>query len=283
MVSYLMLRVASDNRSMHNPRLYFFTIIASLLLLAGVRGAGARDLAVVGTGDGLDVLRAVSEAYRQHAPGVQFGVPPSIGSGGAIAAVGANREILGRVARQLTSTEAASGIHYHPVFSVASAFIVHSGVPVRNLNAAQLQAIFTGETTNWKEVGGPDLRIRVVRREDADSSVATFRATLPEFAEIRFTERSKLALTTQEAIDSVRQNLGAIGFASYSTALAAEFGVLSINGTAPTDKDYPARTVLALIYKPERIDEDIRRYIDFLSGETARRIILDFGARPTER
>ena len=276
-----MLRVASDNRSMNNPRLYFFTLVASLLLLVGVRGAGARDFTVVGTGDGLDVLRAVSDVYRRHAPGDHFHVPPSIGSGGAIAAVGANREILGRVARPLTATEVASGIQYHPVFSVASAFIVHSGVPVRSLTARQLQSIFSGETTNWKEVGGPDLRIRVVRREDADSSVATFRATLPEFAEIRFTERSKLALTTQEAIDSVRQNLGAIGFASYSAALPGEFGIVSINGIAPTDKAYPARTELALIYKPDRIDADIRRYIDFLSGDVAQRIILDLGARPT--
>ena len=257
-------------------------MLSALLLLTGMGSVVAKEFMVVGTGDGLDILRAVSEAYRQQNPEAHFKVPPSIGSGGAIAAVGADREILGRVARPLTTAELASGIHYHPAFSVPSAFFVHPGVPVRNLTGAQLRAIFSGGVTNWKDVGGPDMRIRVVRREDADSSVLTFRATLPEFAEIKFTGRSKLALTTQEAIDSVRDNPGAIGFASYSMNLAREFGVISINGVAPADKEYPAKVVLALIYKPERIETEIRRYLDFLSGDVARRVILEFGARPAE-
>jgi phosphate transport system substrate-binding protein len=268
---------------MHNPRLYFLSIISTPLLLAGLGAAVAKDITVVGTGDGLDILRAVSEAYQKQNPGDTLKVPASIGSGGAIAAVGANREVLGRVARPLTSHEQASGIQYHPAFSVPSVFIVHPGIPVRNLTGQQLQAIFAGEVTSWKDVGGPDIRIRVVRREDADSSVQVFRATLPEFREIKFTERSKLALTSQEAIESIRDNPGAIGFTSYSMNIAREFGVISINGIAPGDRDYPAKVVLALIYKPDRLDADIRRYLDFLSSDVARRIILEFGARPIER
>lgn len=278
-----MLTGTGDNILMHNLRVYFRFITSALLLLFGMGAAVARDLVVVGTGDGLDILRAVSEAYRQKNPQINVKIPASIGSGGAIAAVGSNREILGRVARPLTASELASGIHYHPVFSVPSAFAVHPDVPVRALTADQLRAIFSGEITSWKQVGGPDMRIRVVRREDADSSVQTFRATLPEFQEIRFTERSKLALTTQEAIDSIKENPGAIGFASYSMHLARDLGVIRVNGMAPRDKDYPAKVVLALIYKPDRIDADIRRYIDFISGEAARQVILEFGARPTER
>lgn len=266
---------------MRNLGLFFWSTVSAALLLLSSMGPGmAKDIPVVGTGDGMDVLKLVSEAYNAAHPGIVFKIPESIGSGGAIAAVGANREVVGRVARPLTANEESSGIRYTPVFYVPSAFFVHRGVPVRNLTAAQLRAIFSGEITSWKDVGGPDLRIRVVRREDADSSVAIFRASIPEFRDIKFMDRSKLAMTTQEAIDSIRDNPGAIGFGSYSTAVAKMLGVVAINGVQPEETAYPAKVTVALIFKPDRVDDEIRRFIAFLASEPARRIITEAGARP---
>lgn len=255
-------------------------VSAALLLLASVGAGSAKDIPVVGTGDGMDVLRLVSEAYNQANPGTPFRIPASIGSGGAIAAVGANREVIGRVARPLTANEESSGIHYVPVFYVPSAFFVHRDIPVRNLTTAQLRAIFSGEITSWREVGGPDMRIRVVRREDADSSVAIFRATLPGFRDITFLDRSKLAMTTQEAIDSVRENPGAIGFGSYSATVARDLGVIAIDGVQPQAAAYPAKVTVALIFKPDRVNGEIRRFVAYFAGETARRLIREAGARP---
>lgn len=266
---------------MRNLGLLFASAASAVLLLAASFGsAHAKDIPVVGTGDGMDVLKLVSEAYNSTGSGQSFRIPDSIGSGGAIAAIGANREVIGRVARPLTANEESSGIHYAPVFYVPSAFFVHRGVPVRNLTAAQLRAIFAGEITSWKDVGGPDLRIRVVRREDSDSSVATFRAAIPEFRDIKFLDRSKLAVTTQEAIDSIRDNPGAIGFGSYSATVDKILGTIAINGVKPQDPAYPAKVTVALIFKPDRVDEDIRRFVAYFSGETARRIITEAGARP---
>lgn len=268
---------------MHTQRLKLASICSGLLLLAGTACVAARDITVVGTGDGLEILKSVSDAFNRANPGIKVSVPPSIGSGGAIVAVGSNREILGRVARPLTNTEEASGIAYRPIFHVPTAFFVHPEVPVRNLTPAQLRGIFAGEISSWKQVGGPDLRIRVVRREEADSSLAVLRWTIPAFQDLKLSERSKLAVTTQEAIDSIKENPGAIGFGSYSVALAKELGVVSISGVAPTDKDYAPRVTLALIYKPERIDGDIKRYIEFFWHNEVKGILESYGARPAER
>lgn len=265
---------------MHTLRLYFQVLAASLFLMNAAQGLSAREITIVGTGDGLDLLRKIGAAYTAANPATLITVPPSIGSGGAIVAVGSERESLGRVARPLTPSEAASGIDYRPVFAVPSVFFVHPGIPVRSLTGAQLRAIFSGEITSWKDVGGPNLRIRVVRREEADSSVAVFRASIPEFRDIKFTERSKFALTTQEAVDSVRENEGAIGFASYSSLLAKQLGVIALNGIVPTDKAYPANVTLALIFKPGKLDSEISAFLAFFRSEAARRLILELGARP---
>ena len=87
----------------------FSRITAAILglCLAGVNAASAetRRLDIVGTGDGIDVLRAIAANFMQQEGSVQIEVPPSIGSGGGIAAVGSGKAILGRIARRLTDLQ----------------------------------------------------------------------------------------------------------------------------------------------------------------------------------
>lgn len=265
-------------------RMFRARALSIVVILLGVAVAAAQSgkLNVVGTGDGLELLKALGQHYEKSNPEVQILVPPSIGSGGAIAAVGAGRERVGRIARPLTPVEGASGLLATPLFDIPSVFYVHPGVGVHSLTGAQLRAIFDGSLTNWSSVGGPDLRIRVVRREESDSVLMTLRAALPEFGNVEITQRSKLALTTQEAITSIRDNEGAIGFAPYSTELAQKLPALALSGTQPTDKRYPVRVRVALLFKEGQPDPDIQRFIAFLKSTEARGIMQDFGALPLE-
>src|SRR4029079_12567821 len=92
--------------------------------------AETRTLEVVGTGDGIDLLRAVAASFNEQEKSLRIEVPASIGSGGGIAAVGSGKAVLGRVARKLSDAEAASGIIYSPIARLPSAFFVHPGVGV---------------------------------------------------------------------------------------------------------------------------------------------------------
>ncbi|MGG6548931.1 UNVERIFIED_CONTAM: substrate-binding domain-containing protein, partial [Prevotella sp. 15_C9] len=80
------------------------------ILLAQSGGVRADDLPIVGTGDGIEMLQAVAAAYNAEGGDARVSVPPSIGSGGAVAAVGGERQRLGRVARPLTEAEKAQGL-----------------------------------------------------------------------------------------------------------------------------------------------------------------------------
>src|SRR3954466_8676482 len=142
--------------------------IATRLLLAvpfifvGL-SAHAGDLSVVGTGDGIDLLRALGAAYTAAHPDTNVIVPPSIGSGGGIAAVGSGKEVLGRIARPLSDSEKQAGLVATPVFRLPSAFFVHRSAGISQLTSAQLADVYRGKITNWRDVGGSDTRIRVVR------------------------------------------------------------------------------------------------------------------------
>ena len=100
--------------------------------------AQAGDLSVVGTGDGIDLLRALGAAYTADHPDTNVIVPPSIGSGGGVAAVGSNKEVLARVARPLSDSEKEAGLIATPVFRLPSAFFVHRSAGVSSLSSTQL-------------------------------------------------------------------------------------------------------------------------------------------------
>jgi phosphate transport system substrate-binding protein len=83
---------------------------AGLLFMGVLTGAAADDLPVVGTGDGLEILRAAGAVYTADHSGTVVLVPPSVHSSGGIAAVRTGAAVLGRIARPLTIEERAEGI-----------------------------------------------------------------------------------------------------------------------------------------------------------------------------
>lgn len=238
---------------------------------------------VVGTGDGIDILRSLGKAFSAENKSVFIDIPPSIGSGGGIAAVGSGKSVLGRVARELTQTEVASGLIYRPVAILPSAIFVNTNAGVSSLTTKQLANVFTGQITNWKEVGGADLRIRVVRREDSDSTLIVLRTSMPGWKDLTITEKSKMAMTTQEATSSVREVPGAIGWGPFSKDLEAGLTILKIDGKYPTDNGYPSSATLALIYNKATVTSAARTFVEFCETRKARDIIARLGSVPVQR
>lgn len=240
------------------------------------------DLEVVGTGDGLELLQSIAAAYSTDRPGNTVIVPPSIGSGGAVTAVGAERNTLGRIARPLSEQERAQGLIEAPIMRIPSAIYVHRSAGVTGLTAEQLTGIYSGAIQNWKEVGGNDLRIKVVRREEADSTLTVLRSSMPGWKHLKITPRSKLAMTTQEAVETVKEVEGAIGYGPYSRTLEASYSVLTIDGKHPLDEGYPSAVTLALLYKKGGLTPEAEAFLKFVRSPTAHRLITNWGGVPVQ-
>lgn len=257
------------------------TTVAGAALLGG--SASAAELAVVGTGDGVELLQAVGSAFNAQRSDTKIVVPPSIGSGGAVAAVGAERNQLGRIARPLTDAEKAQGLKEAPLVRIPSAIFAHPDVGVRGITGEQLAGIFSGQIENWKDVGGADLKIRVVRREETDSTLTVLRASMPGWKSLLLTNKSKIATTTQEAVEAVKRVPGAIGFGPYSRTLEDGAVVLAVDGKAPHAIDYPSAVTLSLIYKGEKLDEASRSFLAFANSEVVRDVLKADGGIPLTR
>jgi phosphate transport system substrate-binding protein len=206
-------------------------------------------------------------------------MPPSIGSSGGIAAVASGTAVLGRIARPLSDKDKALGLIATPVFRLPATIFVHPSAKVEELTVQQLAGIFSGAITNWNEVGGADLRIRVIRREEGESALSTIRASLPVFKDLAITPRSKLESTTPAAFETLLATEGAIFIASYSTSAVARGAVpLCIEGRKPLDGGYPATLTIGFVHREETVTPEARVFLAFATSAKARDAIMKAGS-----
>jgi phosphate transport system substrate-binding protein len=240
----------------------------------------AEEISIVGTGDGVTVLKAMGEAFSQNNPGVTIDVPKSIGSGGAIKTVGADKNVIGRVARNIKDKEKPYGLSYVPFAKIPTVFIVNKSVPIQNLSAKQVCGIYSGQITNWKEVGGNDARIKVVRREDGDSSLGVLLDSFPGFKEITITEKSKTAFSTPENFSVLEDTADTIGFGPYDVAKTSNTKIIQIDGKGPTDPGYSCYVTMALIFKEKNKTGNIKRFVEFATSAVTHDVIRGTGGIP---
>lgn len=256
--------------------------LATAFTFGAMHSLKARPLEVVGTGDGMELVRAIGAAYTAEYPDQLVVVPPSIGSGGGIAAVGAGKALLARVARPLKPSEKQSGLEAVQIFRLPTAIYVNQSLEIEALSYQQLEAIYEGHVKNWSEVGGPDLRIKVVRREDTDSSLSVLRDSMPGWSDIEITPNSKTAVTTQDAVETVRNVKGAIGFGPYSKVLESSVKVMRIAGLHPTATGYPTAVTVSYVWRSGRLEPIAESFVQFGKSSKARALLKAFGAVPVE-
>lgn len=249
------------------------------LIFHGLPAAAGEKLTIVGTGDGVAVLDAVGKAFTEK-KGTEVAVPKSIGSGGGIRAVGEDRTALGRVARDIKEKEKHYGLTRTPFVRIPTVFFINSSVGVEGLTAAQVIDIYSGKTTSWKDVGGGDRTINVLRREDGDSSLKNLQRSFPGFKDLAITGSSRVMEKTPLMIKAIANLEDSIGFGPMDVAIANNLKVLKIDGKAPTDEGYPTLGTIALIYKEGNFTGDIKSFVEFATSGEAAAAIKSAGGIP---
>ncbi len=237
----------------------------------------AEEIQIVGTGAGTEIIDDLGKAFGKDNPGVTITAPKSIGSGGGIKAVGTDAAKLGRVGRGIKDNEKSYGLTYLPVAKLPIVIMTHKGVGVKNLTPQQICDIFSGKVTNWKEVGGKEAVIRVVRREDGDSSLEVLQKTLPGFKAIAITTKSKTTLSDPETIEMVAKTAGAISFGTYPNAKVSDVATVTIGGKSPSAADYAYVGDLALVFKEKSKAGSIGKFIEFVTSSAAHETIKGAG------
>ena len=257
------------------------TLIGTVLsMFVAMSSVAAEEITIVGTGSGVAILGAIGEAFSQANPDVKIILPESIGTGGGIKAVGRDEFLLGRVARELQEKEQPYGLTYVAYAKSPVVFFVNKSVSVTNLTAQQVLDIYSGTVTNWKEVGGNDANIRVVQRQEGDSSLDVLLAAFPGFKELVVTEKAKTTFSDPETEDTVLNTENVIAYGSYSNVKALDVTTLTIDGKHPTDADYPYVGTLGLVYKEANHTGSIKKFVEFATSDAAHEVITSAGGIP---
>jgi len=251
-------------------------LVCTLLFAVTVQ---ANELPIPGTGDGVGVLSEIGKAFEQTT-GVSVRVPKSIGSGGGVKAAGNDMTVLARVARGVKEKEKHFGLSYQPLFDVPTVFLVHQSLPVSNLSAQQILDIFAGKISNWKDVGGEDRAIFVVRREKGDSSLGNLSKTFPGFNHEMITDKAFTVPKTPNMVAQVQNRKYCIAFGPLDVALANGLKVLKVDGKTPGDSGYPYYGTIGLVYKKEKLEGNAKQFLEFATSTAAHAAIRKAGGLP---
>ncbi|MGN0255544.1 MAG: phosphate ABC transporter substrate-binding protein [Chordicoccus sp.] len=175
---------------------------------------------------------------------------------------------------KLDSTQAGELVD-HKVCVISMAPIVNKDVTeggVTNLTQDQLISIFTGKTTNWKDVGGPDEDIVLVTRPSTSGT----RALFSEYALNGAEEASNQALETDDSgtlLQSVADTKGSIGYIALSYLVNNDtVSTMSIDGVEPTlENTYSGKWNVwgyEHMYTKGEAKGAVKAYIDYIMSDT---------------
>ena len=256
-------------------------MMAAVLALSMLAGCGSNKTTGSVTTDGSTsmekVIGALGEAF-QNDTGISFTYNPT-GSGSGIKAVQEGRCDIGLSSRELKAEEKGAGLSGTVLAYDGIAIIVHPENPVADLSVETIAKIYTGEITNWSEVGGNDSEIVLIGREAGSGTRDGFESITDTEDACQY--RQELT-STGDVITTVAQNPGAIGYASVASVKDTVKAV-TVNGVAPTedtikDGSYVVQRPFVLVTKTDaKLSEAAQKFFDYITSPDANEIIAAAG------
>jgi phosphate transport system substrate-binding protein len=262
---------------------------------------GAQTIENKGSDTIVNLALAWAEAYAEIRPEVRISVTGG-GSGTGIAAMINGTVDIANASRKMKSEEVedarANGIEpvEHVIAGDAIAVVVHPSNLVDGLSIAQLSAIFTGQITHWREVGGPDRPIVLLSRESNSGTHVYFLERVVREGikgDDRLFSPDTLLMPSSEGISNeIRQNPNAIGYdgLGYVTHDQKTLCIIDQPGdpcvlpAAETvqDNSYPIARPLFMYTAGEPIGP-IREYLDWILSPEGQALVKELGFVPLGR
>ena len=225
------------------------------------------------------VIGALSESYMAANKDVTVNYNPT-GSGAGITAVQEGTCNIGLSSRALKDEEKAAGLQETVLAYDGIAIIVHPDNPVSDLSIEQIAKLYTGEITNWKDMGGKDAQVVLIGREAASGTRDGFESITGTKDKCQY--RQELT-STGDVITAVSQNPDAIGYASLAS-IKDSVKALNVDGVTPSeetvkDGSYKVQRPFVLVtVEGKALSSAAQSFFDYATSPAAADIIAKAGA-----
>ena len=225
------------------------------------------------------VIGALSESFMANNADTTVTYNPT-GSGAGITAVQEGTCDIGLSSRALKDEEKAAGLKETVLAYDGIAIIVHPDNPVSDLTIEQIAQLYTGEITNWKDVGGNDAEVVLIGREAASGTRDGFESITGTKEKCQY--RQELT-STGDVITAVSQNPDAIGYASLAS-IKDSVKALNVDGVTPSeatvkDGSYKVQRPFVLVtVEGKALTPVAQAFFDYATSSDAAAIIAKAGA-----
>lgn len=227
-----------------------------------------------------------AEGFAEHG-GAQVLVS-GLGSSAGIEAVSNGTADIASSSRGLNAQEQELGLTTIPIAHDGIAVIVNPDNPVTDLTVDQLRAMYAGQITNWSEVGGEDLAIQLVNRDEASGTREAFKSIVMDGTP--FDRRAAVLSGTGQVRDVVSRSRGAIGYISLgfveSSYTDTRVHTVAIDGVDPSEQTiangtYPISRDLYFFTRDD-VSDDARAYIDYVLSDEMDEQVREAGFIPVD-
>lgn len=182
-----------------------------------------------------------------------------------------------------------------PVVKEGFVFYINSENPVESLTLDQIQDIYTGKITNWKEVGGTDTTIRAFQRPDNSGSQTGMYSLVMKGKKIMEAPKEDLIETMFEIVNLVSSydnGLNSIGYSYYyyattiydtlDSSVKNRIKFLGIDGIKPSnqtimDGSYPLNTAYYIVTRKDNTDENVQKLFDAMLSRRGQNVAEETG------
>ncbi len=260
-------------------------LLSVLFICAAFAGCGSKSESVTtdGSTSMSSVIGALSEAFESDT-GITV-TYNATGSGSGIQAVEEGRCDIGLSSRALKDEETAKGLVGTTLAYDGIAIIVNPANPVSDLDVETIAKIYTGEITNWKDVGGEDKEIVLIGREAGSGTRDGFESITKTEDSCKY--RQELT-STGDVITTVAGNPAAIGYASLAS-VKDTVKALTVNKVAPSEETiqngtYVIQRPFVLVTKKDTaLSESAQKFFDYVTSDAAKDTITAAGVVPVSK
>ena len=263
-------------------------IMLALVLATEVIAAEKQTLQIEGSTTVGPIADAFAEAFQNRYSDLDITVNKSGSGTGAAALVDGRCDIaiMSRFMKDKEYKKAVSNGIYpvaHVVAMDGVCSVVHPSNPVKELTTAQVRDIYKGKINNWKEVGGPDLKIVVISRDTSSGTYETFHKLVMKKQEMA--SGVEYVNSNPQAHARVKTTVGAIGYVGIGF-LDANVKALKLDGVMPSRETiasgtFPvARPLFMFTNGYPKLGSMTHKFCSFYLSETGQEIIEAKGFVP---
>ncbi len=246
-------------------------------------GSSAVRARISGSGTCIPLLRVLTDEYEREGA-VSFAYLPGLHSGGGITGVANGDLDIGAVSRELTEEEQDLGLEYITLSDDGLALAVHPSVGITGLTSEQVRDIYAGRHEMWSELGGADVRVVVLDRNEDESAKIILRQYVLE--DLPVTDQAVVLAYEQDMADGIQRTPGAIGYFSLGLGISEDLAVeyLFLDGVAPTVENiesgvYRMTRPLGIVV-PASSPTGIAGFVSWATSDEARNLARERGFAP---